>query len=91
MNRAWQGRTALGNGNELIATGSYTRSDNTTRGTGALSLGVHSFYRSFVAPQNVAPSAAGLPALEWAPTSWTKRCREQRIDRQVTSSITGQG
>jgi hypothetical protein len=91
VNRAWQGRTALGNGNELIATGSYTRSDNTTRGTGALNLGVHSFYRSFVAPQDVAPSATGLPALEWAPTSWTKRCREQRIDRQVTSSITGQG
>ncbi|MFN9123297.1 MAG: hypothetical protein ACK5X5_16090, partial [bacterium] len=63
VNRAWQGRTALGNGNELIATGSYTRSDNTTRGTGALNLGVHSFDRSFIAPQDVAPSATGLPAL----------------------------
>jgi len=63
VNRAWQGRTALGNGNELIATGSYTRSDNTTRGTGALNLGVHSFYRSFSTPQNVAPSASTLPTV----------------------------
>jgi hypothetical protein len=63
VNRAWQGRTALGNGNELIATGSYTRSDNTTRGTGALNLGVHGVYRSFIAPQNVASTATALPAL----------------------------
>ena len=63
VNRAWQGRTALGNGNELIATGSYTRSDNTLRGTGALNLGVHSFCRAFSAPQNVAPSAATLPTV----------------------------
>jgi hypothetical protein len=64
VHRAWQGRTALGNGNELIATGAYTRTDNTTRGTGALNLGVHSFYRSFSTPQNVASSVSTLPTAD---------------------------
>ncbi len=64
VHRAWQGRTALGKGNELIATGAYTRTDNTTRGTGALNLSVHSFYRSFSTPQNVASSVSTLPTAD---------------------------
>jgi hypothetical protein len=64
VTRAWQGRTELGNGKELIAAGACTRSDGTTRGTGALDLGAHSFYRSFSAPPNVAPAAAALHTLK---------------------------
>ena len=96
---------------------------------------MHSFYRSFIAPQNVASTATALPTLngsgavadlqvaassngtlasvlstyaaqttrtgqlalldgligEWAATSSMKSGREQGVDRQVMSSIKGQG
>jgi hypothetical protein len=64
VTRAWQGSTALGNGNEVVATGSYVRADTgTTRATAALNLGVHSFYRSFEEPQTVSSGAQSLPTL----------------------------